>query len=111
MNLLTLLRCQFQIVENFVHQQLSFAIRVTCMNHFVSLDEEFFDGVKLFSHRRARLQLPFFRHNRQIGKVPTRETRIVSIRLGLFEQVADTPGNDLPITTLNEPIATAMGLG
>ena len=48
--LLALFRCQLQVVQHFIHQQLPFAIRVSGVNDFAGFMQEPFDDVKLFGH-------------------------------------------------------------
>ena len=48
--LLALFRCQLQVVQHFIHQQLPFAIRVSGVNDFAGFMQEAFDDIKLFSH-------------------------------------------------------------
>ena len=50
LHLLALFRCQLQIVQHFIHQQLPFTIRVPGVNDFAGFMQEPFDDVKLFGH-------------------------------------------------------------
>ncbi|MND67357.1 hypothetical protein D3C80_587700 [compost metagenome] len=77
-------RRQRQIVEHFVHQQLAFAIRVTCVHHLIGFMQQFFDRIKLLAHRRARLQLPLLWDDWQVRQRPARIAAVVGIRLRLL---------------------------
>ena len=108
LHLLTLFRRQLQIVKYLIHQQLTLSVRVTGMNDFLRIAEQTLNHVKLFGHRWLRLELPLFRHDRQVEQVPARIARIIDIGLGLLQQVADAPGDHLPVTALNIAVTFAM---
>lgn len=78
------------------------------MNDFLRIAEQTLNHVKLFGHRRFRLELPLFRHDRQVEQVPARIARIVDVGLGLLQQVADAPRDHLSVTALNIAVAFAM---
>ncbi|CNT64199.1 Uncharacterised protein [Salmonella enterica subsp. enterica serovar Bovismorbificans] len=61
--------------------------------------------IELFGDGRTRLKLPFFRHDRQVSQIPARITAVIRIRLRLFQQMTNTPGDDLPVSALNKTIA------
>ncbi|MNV32296.1 hypothetical protein D3C71_1236300 [compost metagenome] len=111
LNLLTLFRRQFEVVEHLVHQKLPFPVRVTRVNHFFGIVKKTFDDVELFGDGGTRLQFPLLRHDRQIVEIPARVTAVVDIRLRLFEQVTDTPGDHLSVSAFDKAVALAMRLG
>ena len=111
LNLLALFWRQLQIVENFVYQQLPLSVRVTGVNHLLRIAQQTLDDVELFGDRRFGLQLPLLRHNRQVEQIPARIAPVIDVRLSLLEQMADTPGDHLPVTALNVAITFAMRFG
>ena len=108
LHLLTLLRRQLQVVEYFVHQQLPFSVRVAGVDNLLGVAEQALDDIQLFGDRGLWLQLPFLRHNRQIVEIPPGIAAVVDVRLRLLQQVADTPGDHLPVAALNIAIAFAV---
>ena len=110
LHLLALFRCQLQVIQHFIHQQLPFTIGVTGVNNFAGFMQKALNDVELFGHRGARLQLPLFRDNRQIDQTPASITTVVGIRLRLFKQVTNTPGHHLSISAFDKTIAFAMRL-
>ncbi len=104
-------RRQLQIVEHFVHQQLTFAIGVARMHHFAGLLQQLLNNFKLLRHRGTRLQLPFLRDDRQVGQRPARVAAVVTVRLRLLQQVPDAPGDDLIVAAGDKALSATMGLG
>ena len=111
LHLLALFRCQLQVIQHFIHQQLPFTIGVTGVNNFAGLMQKALNDVKLFGHRGARLQLPLFRDNRQIDQTPASITTVVGVWLRLLKQVTNTPGHHLSISAFNKAVTFAMRLG
>ncbi len=110
LHLLALFRGQLQVIQHFIHQQLSFTIGVTCVNDFTGLMQKSLNNVELFGHRGTRLQLPLFRDNRQINQTPASITTVVGIWLRLLKQVTNTPGHHLPVSALDKTVTFAMRL-
>ena len=108
--LLAFFRRQLEVVQHFIYQQLSFPVRVTCVNHFRGFVQETLDHVQLFGHRRPGLQAPFFRHDGQIVEVPAGVAAVVDLRLRLLKQVTNTPGHHLPVTAFDKAVALAVRL-
>lgn len=73
--------------------------------------QEALNDVELFGDGRTRLETPLFRHNRQIVEVPAGVAAVVDIRLRLFKQVTDTPGDHLPVTAFDKAVSFAMRPG
>ena len=111
LDLLTLLRRQFEVIKHLINQQLPFSVRVTRVHDFRRFGEQPLDHINLFGHGRTRLQPPFFGHDRQIRQIPARIPAVVDIRLCLLQQVTDTPGHHLPVATFNIAVTFAMWLG
>ena len=108
LHLLTLLRRQLQVVEHLIHQQLPLTVGVAGVDNLLGLAEQALDDIQLFGDRRFWLQLPFLRHNWQIGEIPAGIAAVIDVRLRLLQQVTDTPGDHLPVAALNKAIAFAM---
>ena len=111
LHLLTLFRRELQEIQYLIHQQLPFAIRVSGVDNFSCGTEQRTDGAQLFRHRVAGSEDPFLRDNRQISQVPAGITRIIRIRLCLLQQVADTPGHTVILTTADKAVPPLVRFG
>lgn len=83
-------------------------VGVASVDNLLCVAEQALDHIQLFGDRRFGLQLPFLRHNRQVGEIPAGIAAVIDVRLRLLQQMADTPGDHLPVAALNIAIAFAV---
>ncbi len=100
-----------KVFDHFVHEKLSLAVRVARVHDRFSAGNEAPDRVELALHARvvARRDDPLVGENRQILDAPDLLSLLragnrvgeVVVGLGLFEQVAEAPRDDVFVLAVN----------
>ncbi len=81
------------------------------MNDLIRLLHQLAQHRHLLGHTAARLQLPFTGYDGQMLQPPLFVGRIVGIRLGLLQQMADAPAHHLIATTADQPLLFLLWTG
>ncbi len=98
-------------VDHLVHQQLSFPVRVTGVDHAVGLLDQPLDDGELGFGLGFGHQLPLGGDDGEMLHPPLLEGGVIGIWLGLLQQVADTPGDHISLGGLDKTVALLVGLG
>ncbi len=98
-------------VDHLIHQQLPFPIRVTGVDHAVGLLDQPLDDGELGFGLGLGHQLPLGWDDGEMLHPPLLEGGVIGIGLGLLQQMADAPGDHIPLGCFDKTVALLVGLG
>ena len=98
-------------VDHLIYQQLPFPVRVTGVDHAVRLLDQSLDDGELGFGLGLGHQLPLGGDDGEMLHPPLLEGGVIGIGLGLLQQMADAPGDHIPLGGLDETFPLLVGLG
>ncbi len=96
------------VLDQLAGDHLAFAVGVGGDHQFPAFAEQTLDRLELAGGLRLDQHLPALRHDRQVGQHPALVARVIGVRRGGLQQMADAPGHRHP-GALQATVATPVG--
>jgi len=96
------------VLDQLAGDHLAFAVGVGGDHQLAAFAEQALDRLELARGLRLDQHLPALRHDRQVGQHPALVARVIGVRRGSFQQMADAPGHRHP-GALQATVATPVG--